>query len=187
MVKIIFTGAESSGKTTLARALSQKLNMPLVEEYARLFFIENNKKVGKIEQNSYAFEDLTTIAEGQLALENAIKPEEKIAVLDTDLLTIKIWSLEKFGKCDDFILQNIENQSAENRFYFLCSPEDIEWTPDPLRENPTDRLRLFDVYEKELIFYKKNYQILRGSFETRLQMVLDRIVKMILGYWDIGI
>ena len=38
MLKIILTGPESSGKTTLAQQLVAHFNAPLVEEYARVFF-----------------------------------------------------------------------------------------------------------------------------------------------------
>ena len=40
-------------------------------------------------------------------------------VLDTDLITIKIWSEYKFGNCDTWILDKIEEQKNENRFYLL--------------------------------------------------------------------
>ena len=57
MTKIIITGPESSGKTTLAKNLSKSLNLNLVDEYARTFINENN--------NLYDYEDLLKIAKGQ--------------------------------------------------------------------------------------------------------------------------
>jgi hypothetical protein len=61
------------------------------------------------------------------------------------------------------------------RHYFLCSPEDIPWQPDPLRENPFDRDRLFAIYEQELIAYKQKYTILRGGFKDRFYTALQKI------------
>ena len=58
-------------------------------------------------------------------------------ILDTDLLTIKLWSYYKFNSVDKWILK-IDEQKKENRVYLLFKP-DIEWVSDPLRENPNNR------------------------------------------------
>jgi NadR type nicotinamide-nucleotide adenylyltransferase len=162
--KIVLTGAESSGKTTLATQLARHFKGTLVLEYARSFF--EQKKT-----TSYVYEDLLKIAKGQIRLEHKkIKThfESKLCILDTDLLTIKIWSMVKFGKCDDWILKQIETGSYD--LYFLCSPEGIAWKADPLRENPQDRNNLFELYQKELIFYDKKFVVLKGNEIERLQI-----------------
>ena len=200
MLKIILTGPESSGKTTLAHQLAMHFNAPLVEEYARVFF-------EKKETPQYVQVNLFEIAKGQLDLEqqtyevfpkgipsekNLIGLSPQLLICDTDLLTIKIWSNEVYGNCSIELTQLIDNQlvnkpSNITEYYFLCSPGGIEWEDDPLRENPNDRQRLFDIYEKELRFYKKNYKILRGSFEERLERTIAMIEKRIflLGKKDV--
>ena len=193
MLKIILTGPESSGKTTLARQLATHFKTPLVEEYVRTFF-------EKKQTPQYKQEDLLEIAHGQLDLgqqtyevfKNLIGLSPQLLICDTDLLTIKIWSNEVYGNCSKKLTQLIDNQlvnvpSNITEYYFLCSPEGIEWEDDPLRENPNDRQRLFDIYEKELRFYKKNYKILRGSFEERLERTIAMIEKRIflLGKKDV--
>ncbi len=74
-----------------------------------------------------------------------MKKKQKLIICDTTLQTIKIWSLEKFKKYDDWFLTQENNYTH----YLLCDPS-IPWEPDPLRENPTDRDRLFNLYLKEL-------------------------------------
>jgi NadR type nicotinamide-nucleotide adenylyltransferase len=168
-LKIVLTGAESSGKTTLTHALATYFQCPFVLEYARLFF--EQKKT-----TAYVYEDLLKIARGQLRLENKkIKNNEKskLCILDTDLITIKIWSMVKFGKCDNWILEQIESHLYD--FYLLCSPEGIAWEADPLRENPQDRNKLFELYEETLIFYNKPYLILKGNELERLQTAISVI------------
>ena len=83
MTKVIITGPESSGKTTLAKNLSKSLNLNLVDEYARTFINENN--------NLYEYEDLLKIAKGQYKREMLFK-DENFCLCDTDLITIMIWS-----------------------------------------------------------------------------------------------
>jgi nicotinamide riboside kinase len=148
MHKIIVTGPESSGKTTLCKALSKHFNLPFSKEYAREYLDTLNR--------DYNQEDLLKIAKGQL------KSEQNTQLLDTDLITIKIWSKYKYGSCDKWILEQIEKQKSENRFYLLCKP-DIPWKADPLRENPNDREELFEIYKKELESLAQNYFIVEGE------------------------
>tara|TARA_B100000683_G_scaffold89236_1_gene88036 strand:+ start:24816 stop:25313 length:498 start_codon:yes stop_codon:yes gene_type:complete len=161
MDKIIITGPESSGKTTLCNDLAYHFKLSQSKEYARLYL----KKKGK----DYTQEDLLIIAKGQLNL-------EKVNILlDTDLITIKIWSKYKFGNCNTWILDKIEEQKNENRFYLLCKP-DIPWESDPLRENPNDRMELFEIYKMELENLGHKYYIVEGK--DRLENVIKKIYQL---------
>jgi nicotinamide riboside kinase len=170
MKKIVFTGPESTGKTTLANLISQQYKAPLVIEKARDFF-------EKRKETNYTFFNLLTIAIGQNELEQytikAYREENRnrkrlFVVCDTDLITIKIWMDEVFGKHSEWLPKNIKKDKTNDVLYLLCSPEGVAWEADPLRENPHDRDRLFKIYEKELNGYQKNYKILRGSVDERL-------------------
>ncbi len=180
MFKIIFTGPESSGKTTLSKAIAKHFEVPLVEEYAREYF-------EKKQTPQYFQADLTEIAQGQIKSEKRlIKPQTRLIVCDTDILTIKIWSEVVFGNCLPELMELIDTHhlspiTHHPSIYFLCSPEGIEWAYDPLRENPNDRDFLFKIYQKELILCKKDYHILRGSFEERLGKCVEVVSKMV-GY-----
>ena len=159
MLKIIVTGPESSGKTTLCKALSKHFKIPFSKEYAREYL---NPLI-----RDYTKEDLIKIAKGQL------KSEKNSSLLDTDLITIKIWSNYKYGSCDNWILEQIETQKTENRFYLLCKPY-IAWKADPLRENPTNRKHLFEIYKKELKKLNHNYCIVEE--ENRDMKVISKIL-----------
>ena len=70
LVKVVMFGPESTGKTTLAKALAEHYNTQWVPEYAREYLEEKLKKTGEI----CAPEDIYPIALGQIKLENqAIK------------------------------------------------------------------------------------------------------------------
>jgi nicotinamide riboside kinase len=161
MTKVIITGPESSGKTTLCKALSKYFEISLSKEYAREYL----HQLG----TNYIQEDLIEIAKEQL------KYEQKIELLDTDLITIKIWSDYKYNSCDDWILKQIEKQKSENRLYLLCKP-DISWREDPLRENPNNRMEIFDLYIKELDILNHNYYIIEGENRTTyaIAKILDK-------------
>ena len=147
MLKIIVIGPESSGKTTLYKALSKHFNLPFSKEFAREYLEKKNK--------DYNQDDLLKIAKGQL------NSEQNTQLLDTDLITIKIWSEYKYGSCDKWILNQIEKQKSEKRFYLLCKP-DIPWEKDPQRENPNNREELFKIYKKQITSLGHDYFIIEG-------------------------
>ena len=99
MLKIILTGPESSGKTTLCTKLSKHFKIPSIHEYAREY-IHNI-------QRDYNKNDLLNIAKGQFLLE---KRKDNVLICDTDLITIKIWSLLKYKDCNNFILEKIHKK-----------------------------------------------------------------------------
>ena len=156
--KIIITGPESSGKTTLCNALSKHFNLPFSKEYAREYLEKLN--------SNYTQDDLLKIAKGQLQTENGLQ------LLDTDLITLKIWSEYKYGSCDNWILTQIEKQKIENRFYLICKP-DIPWQADKQRENPNDREELFKIYKQELDDLGHKYFIVKG--ENRMENSILKI------------
>ena len=162
MLKIIVTGPESSGKTTLCKEMSNQFNIPFTTEYAREYL--KNKGV------NYNQSDLLEIANGQFISEGGLN--QQLSLQDTDLITIKIWSEYKYGNCDNWILEQIAKQKSENRFYLLCKP-DIPWKADPLRENPTNREELFEIYKEELEKLKHNYVIIEG--EERIKNSISKI------------
>ena len=95
-----------------------------------------------------------------------------LQLLDTDLITLKIWSEYKYGRCDKWILTQIEKQKTEKRFYLLCQP-DIPWQADKQRENPNDREELFEIYKQELDDLDTN--ILLWREENRIENSISKI------------
>mgnify|MGYP001165441388 FL=1 len=156
MNKVIITGPECSGKTTLSEDLSLHYNSLFNNEYARDYIKSLNR--------SYIIEDLLKIAQKQWENEhNNLK--QKFLICDTDLITIKIWSEYKFKRCDKWIVEKIEEQKKEKRLYLLCKP-DIKWEFDPLRESKFERDILFELYKKELLSLKHSFTIIDKDQRT---------------------
>lgn len=140
MVKVVITGPESSGKSTLAQALAEHYQAPWVPEYSRDYLNELDRK--------YEEKDLLTIAQGQVQREDDFAQKQPgLLICDTSLVVLKVWSEYVYNHCHPWILQQIESRFVD--LYLLCSP-DIPWEPDPLRENPSDRDVLFTMYQHSL-------------------------------------
>ena len=132
--KLLITGPESSGKSTLVAELASQLKCNYVPEYARVYL--------RILGTEYREEDLDIILQGQLRTEkNASNTSTEFLVCDTGPLVVYIWSLEVYGRTSDLITKSLSHLKSYHKI-FLCHP-DIPWEPDDLRENPQDRDRLF--------------------------------------------
>ena len=159
MNKIVITGPESSGKTTLFSSLQEEYDTCGVEEYARVY-------IDQLE-TGYGYNDILEIAKGQI--ENEKKAAEKdclFMLADTDLLTLEVWCEYKYQKCHHFIKSNLRKMLPD--YYLLCYP-DIPWEYDPQRENPNDRVELFEIYRAKIVSLGVDYQIVKGGYVARLK------------------
>ena len=137
---VCLTGPESTGKSTLAQELAAALGVPLVEEVAREILECREASA----QRAVSTQDLLEIAKAQVAAEQAALAEGGgLVVCDTDLLVIKVWWQEKFGEPHPWLQEELAARTP--RRYLLMVP-DLPWEPDPLRDAPNDRHRLFDSY-----------------------------------------
>jgi nicotinamide riboside kinase len=168
-VRIVLTGVESSGKSSLAKELSMHFNLSLVDEYAREYLQDI--------KTNYVQSDLTKIAKGQI--EKISNHTEKLIICDTDLQVIKVWSMVKYNIVDDYILNEYEKSKAS--LYILCDP-DFPWEYDELRENEFDRNKVHELYLTELNTNKLNYIIAKGSIEERKKYCVDCITKQFSTY-----
>ena len=167
--KLILIGPESTGKTTLSVHLAKLYNFDLIAEYSREYLSKKN--------NSYDYEDLKKIAIQQNQIEKN-NNSEKI-IIDTDLLTIKIWSEFKYGSCDSEIEKLISSYDRNNRYYLLLK-DDIKWEYDPLRENKNDRSEIFLLFKKLLEKERLNFSIITGTGVSRVNNAIKIVEQRFL-------
>lgn len=169
--KIVIIGPESTGKSTLCRQLADHYQSKWVPEYARQHLLEFG--------NKYTYDDLLTIAKGQLALENdgTIDAQDKqrpFLFIDTDMYVMKVWCEFVFGKCHKLILDEIIERKYD--LYLLCNT-DLPWVKDELREYPDldTRNKLFAIYKDLMINQSIPWVEIKGTNEERLKMAIDAV------------
>ncbi len=182
--KIVIIGPESTGKSTLCKQLADHYKTVWVPEFAREYL----EKRG----TNYTYEDLLTIAKGQIALEEQYlkskigdqkseienrRPKirnHKPLFIDSDMYVMKVWCEFVFNKCPNLIL----NQIAERKYnmYLLCNP-DLPWIKDELREYPdlATRNKLYHYYKDLLINQSVPWVDITGSYELRLQQAMKEV------------
>ena len=177
--KIVVLGPESTGKSTLCKALAKHYGVVDCKEYARQYLNENGTK--------YNFEDLLTIAKGQLTLEQkAIDKAEQLLietsknkiVIDTNMYVMKVWCEYVFNNCHTYILDEINNRKYD--LYLLCDI-DLPWSADEMREYPDEKPRqeLFAIYKDILINQNTPWGIVSGAGDERTQNAIKLIDKVL--------
>ena len=160
-LKIAFTGPESTGKTSLSMLVAETFKGVYIPEFSRSFLEKRN--------GFYEEQDLDTIAIGQCeALHSGLISGNHLLVSDTDMTVMKVWSQFKYGRVSPVIEQLYLEEIFDH--LFLCDT-DIPWEEDPLREHPESREELFALYLKMIQAKTKNFTIVKGSLEDRLNQV----------------
>jgi len=173
--KIVVLGPESTGKSTLCEALAKHYDAVDCKEYAREYLNQHGTK--------YNFENLLTIAKGQLRLEDQAiekalqqlqEKEKNKLFIDTDMYVMKVWSEYVFNNCHPYILEQINNRQYD--FYLLCNI-DLPWTSDEMREYPDEKPRqeLFSIYKDILINQHRPWGIVSGKSEERTKNAIQLI------------
>ena len=163
--KIVLTGPESTGKSTLTKQLSEYYKMPMISEIARNYVANLNRP--------YTQKDVVEIAKLQInAEQKIIKQQPEIIFLDTDLIITKIWLIHRYSDCPMFVDKHLRENPAH--LHLLCY-YDIQWEYDSVRENPDLREYFFDKYLDEIKFYSLNYKIIKGTGEKRFENAVKLI------------
>ncbi|NOZ34474.1 MAG: ATP-binding protein [Chlorobi bacterium] len=159
MKKIVITGPESSGKTTLTKDLADFFNSKHYSEYAREYAENLNRK--------YSYEDVVRIAKHQIKELTEIQKVKgsKFIFYDTGLIITKVWFEYGFKVVPEFLLRALNEIHID--CYLLCYP-DLPWEKDSVRENGGEkRFELFERYKQEAENYKFNYFIIRNKGKKR--------------------
>ena len=165
--KIAIVGPESTGKSTLTKQLVEYFKTRYLTEYARTY-------INELDRN-YCYEDLAIIAQKQVELKNQmLLNEEAIFFADTSLLTIEIWSRDKFNKCDSWISDEIQKEKFD--LYLLCDI-DTPWVYDKQREDENRREEIFELYKYCLNKYCFKYELVSGLGSERLSNAVLAINK----------
>jgi NadR type nicotinamide-nucleotide adenylyltransferase len=163
--RIVLTGPESTGKTTLAQRLAEYFNTRWVEEYGREHF---DKVHGKL-----TLDDISIIAKTQIEKEDAAaRTANKILFCDTDLIVTQVWSEIYFKECPAWILE--ENHTRHYDLFLLLNI-DLPWVDDGTREFPHLRQFHFNRLQEELNARNLPYRIVSGTSDDRMQHAIQVI------------
>ena len=167
MKRIVLTGAECTGKSTLAKALSDYYGEPWTTEFVRSYVDQLDRELIQA--------DLEEIFYGQIAAEDAGWAKSKRFVIhDTNLLSSIIYANNYFETTSDWVKEAFLKR--DYTLYLLCSPDGIDWEDDfGQRDSPSAREKLHSMFKESLEKLKLPYLQLNGDEPLRLKKAIKAI------------
>ena len=168
LFRVAVVGPESSGKSTLAAELAARFDTRFVPEASRAYY--------DVKGVVYEIGDILPIARAQKAAEEeTARSARRLLVLDTDLLTITVWSHVLYGDCP----KEAEALAAAQRIDLtLLLRPDLPWTFDPQRCHPdlAQREDFFDRLRAGLFGLGRRFTVISGTGEARLSAAIEAFV-----------
>lgn len=166
-LRVVLTGSECTGKSTLAAELAKHYRVETVSEYLREYF--------EMKNGILSVDDVIPIARGQLRYEAkaAAKGYDPL-ICDTDIISSIAYAKHYFGECPEWL--NDKFAQLGPSLYLLCDI-DIQWQADGQRDMPEQRKYMQNLFIKELTERNIPYHKISGSITERKVKSIDCIDK----------
>jgi HTH-type transcriptional regulator, transcriptional repressor of NAD biosynthesis genes len=181
--RIVFLGAESTGKSTLAEYIAKEFSMPFVAEYGREYY---EKKGGELDLQDYVeiakehrrLEDKATIELAKKLNHYVAKGSSQLPssdargylFIDTNAITTLFFSYyyNQGGLSELHTLAN----DCKSRYHhvFVCA-DDIPFEQDGWRDNNIWRGRMQGMVLHDLDCRGVHYTVVHGNVEKRVHQV----------------
>ena len=159
-LRVVLTGSECTGKTTLASLLSRTFGASGSVEFSRGYA---ERRGGLL-----SAEDVEPIARGQIAVEDeATAAGRRLVVHDTDLVSTLVYARHYYGQCPAWIAETAERRLAD--LYLLCHT-DVPWKDDGVRDQPLARETIHAAFVETLRALGAKVVDLEGSLAERQTM-----------------
>jgi len=167
--RICLLGAESTGTTTLAQGLAERLKTNWVEEYGREY------SARKLNTNDTAWRtnEFVHIAEKQNQMEDAAaRTANRVLICDTNSFVTVLWHRRYMGAHS----LEVEKVSRAARCdLYLLTGDEIPFVQDGLRDGEHIRHEMHTWFEQALAAQTVPWRLLRGSVEKRTDDALQFI------------
>jgi HTH-type transcriptional regulator, transcriptional repressor of NAD biosynthesis genes len=175
--RVCIVGAESTGKTTLARALAEHYATTWVPEYARDYCQKLQDAGVDLWTYPWRSEDFLEIARRQQQHEDQLAREaNRLLICDTDVLATGIWH-ERYLKTRSPVVEAIAaSQTHHLRILTGC---DIPFVQDGIRDGENIRQWMTNRFEAVLAESQSPWIKVSGDHDQRLQLAIAEIDKLL--------
>ncbi len=178
ITNVVFLGAPSTGKTTIAQKMAQEFDTVWMPEYGREYWDTHHV------DRRLTLEQLTEIAEGHLEREDALLySANRYLFTDTNAQTTYIFSLYYHGTADKRLIDYAHAASSRYELVFLCDvdiPYDDTWD----RSGEGNRQVFQQQIMGDLAERKIPYFLLRGPLDARIGQV-KRVLRRFRKYGNL--
>ena len=171
LLRVVVTGSECTGKTTLARELATHFGTSWSPEYVREYLDGKGAPL--------TLADVDAIARGQMAAEDeAARRASRIVLHDTDLLSTVVYSRHYYGSCPEWVERSARERRAD--LYLLLRP-DVPWVADPQRDRGERREEIHELFRGALGEFRAAFRELSGTWTERRGRALAAIYGLLAG------
>ena len=166
--RVVIIGSESSGTTTLARALAEHYRTVWVPEYGRTYS-EGRQPCGQ----PWRSDEFTFIALEQARMEDALAAlANGVLICDTDPFATSIWHERYMGQPSDAV-----REIASRRTYdlYIVTDANIPFVQDDIRDSEPLRQWMQGRFIEELGKMRQPTIVVSGSHEERFAAAVKRI------------
>lgn len=176
-LRVCVTGAECTGKTTLARALGEHFDAPVIYETVRDYFGEKMR----LGDATVFAGDIVRVIDIQLRTEARAPEDVPLVVYDTDLFTIAVWHERVLGhripELDELVADRFKGSHAMD-LYILTSP-DIAFEYDGVRGSETNRDEMHQVFMRSLAAAGRHFISVSGTLDERCRTACAEIERLL--------
>lgn len=164
--RVVLTGSECTGKSTLAAELARRYVTIWTPEAARVYM----QAKGGI---PLGYDDVEPIARAHIAAaEDSERRARGLLILDTDLISTVVYSRHYYGACPGWVEREARARLAD--LYLLNHP-DVPWLPDPARDHPHSREEIHALFQEALDAFGARTLDVRGNFGERTARAVEAI------------
>jgi len=158
--KVVFVGTESTGKSTLAKAMAERHKTAWVHEFGR--------ELWEAQGLQGSFSDMLKIGREQRRREDICALHaDTYLFCDTNAWTTYQWSLMAYGVADSRLLR----LSYDNYIWIVCD-NDFGWIQDGTRELDGDKSHNFQMQQLDDLDDREiPYEVVNGDLEDRMEQV----------------
>ncbi|MEK4510616.1 cytidyltransferase [Paenibacillus anaericanus] len=171
ITKVVFVGAMSTGKSTIAKALADRYRTTFASEYGRDYWTEHqvDRRIG--------LEAFDEIAVGHIEREEQVVLEaNRYLFVDTNAITTYMFALDYHGRAPELLTRIALENAQRYDLFFLCDddiPYDDTWDRSGDQKRQVFHKQIIaDLHERRIPFIT-----LRGNLEERMRKVEEVLAK----------
>ncbi|MGE3910981.1 MAG: AAA family ATPase [Chloroflexota bacterium] len=173
VLRVVLVGAESTGKTTLARQLAAHYQTAWVPEYGRPYWDGLLPSAA----TAYSTQDFIHIAETQQAMEDMLaRHANRVLICDTDAFTTWLWH-ELYMDGDAPAVRRIAE--GHRHALHILTGDEIAWEDDGTRDQPDRRHWFQGRFREELRASGRPFVEVTGSPGERLAAAIGAIDRLL--------
>jgi NadR type nicotinamide-nucleotide adenylyltransferase len=159
--RVVLTGSESTGKTTLAEQLARHYGVSWVPEFVRDYATGKGAPLDA--------SDVEAITRGQVAREDEYRSRaaargERLLIGDTDLLSTAVYAAHYYGRAPDWVAETARRRRPD---LYLLLDIDLPWTPDPQRDRGDLRPEMHALFRAAVDASGTPFVVISGDSDAR--------------------